>query len=120
MYFYPYISSIDIGTFVFMLGSYFVTFLNLKIVFLNTRYISHIKIQYMCMYFKFQFFPSILTFGLLWFIGGLLLKACAIQNYFKYHAGDSVSHICMIIKYVALLDFAVDFLKKPLPLSVSV
>ncbi len=40
--------------------------------------------------FLFQFFPSIMTFGLLWFIGGLLLKACAIQNYFKFHAGDSV------------------------------
>lgn len=41
----------------------------------------------------FQFFPSIMTFGLLWFLGGLLLKACAIQNYFKFHAGDSVSKI---------------------------
>ena len=56
-----------------------------------------------------QFFPSILAFGLLWFIGGLLLKACAMQNYFKYHSGDSVSTTIGSLLYV-LVQFLISVL----------
>ena len=41
--------------------------------------------------FSLQFYVSLLVFGLLWFAGGIMIRSCAIYDFYKYKEEKVVS-----------------------------